>query len=56
VQFGDTREGTTPAERRSGAFRSGRGIEPDEIVVQLQSDLLADRDTMLERARTWLGQ
>ena len=56
VQIGDTREGATPAERRSGAFRSGRGIEPDEVVVQLQSDLLAGKDTMLERARTWLAQ
>lgn len=56
VQIGDTREGATPAERRAGAFRSGRGIDPDEIVVQTQSDLLAGKDTMLERARTWLGQ
>jgi hypothetical protein len=56
VQIGDTREGATPAERRSASFRSGRGIEPDEVTVQLQSDLIAGKDTMLERARTWLSQ
>ena len=56
VQIGDTRAGATAAERISGSFRSGHGIEPDEVVVQLQSDLLAGKDTMLDRARTWLAQ
>jgi hypothetical protein len=56
VQIGDTREGATADERRAGFFRSGHGIDPDEIVVQTQSDLLAGKDTMLERARAWLGQ
>lgn len=56
VQIGDTREGNTPAERLSGSFHSGRGVEPDEVVVQLQSDLLVGRDTMLDRARAWLGK
>lgn len=54
VQIQDSREGQTPPEWKAGAWRSGRGIEPDEIVVQRQSDLVAGRDTMLERARAWL--
>ena len=56
VQITDVRAGATPAERESGVFRSGTGIEPDEVVVQLQSDLLANRDTMLTRARAWVTQ
>lgn len=55
VQMGDTREGNTNAERVAGAWRSGRGVEPDEIVVQTQSDLVAGRDTMLLRAHAWLA-
>lgn len=56
VQFGDTRSGNTPEERIKGVFRSGTGIEPDEVTAQTQSDLLRGRDTMLERARAWLGE
>ncbi len=54
IQIGDTREGLTPDERVKGKWLSGRGVEPDEVVVQLQSDLLVAKDTMLERARAWL--
>ncbi len=32
----------------------GRGVEPDEIVLQRQSDLLAGKDTMVEAALAWL--
>lgn len=56
VQLGDVRAGETPAERVAGAFRSGRGVDPDEIVVETQSDLVTGRDTLLERARAWLAQ
>jgi len=56
VQFGDVRSGTTPEERRAGAWRSGRGVEPDEIVVQLQSDLVLGKDAMLARAHAWLNE
>lgn len=54
VQYGDVRIATTDAQRRSAPFQSGTGIEPDERVAQLQSDLLLGRDTLLERARQWL--
>lgn len=55
VQFGDVRSGATNAERVSGTWHSGRGVEPDELVVQTQSDLLLGRDTMIERARAWMA-
>jgi len=32
----------------------GRGVDPDEIVLQRQSDLLAGKDTMIEAALAWL--
>jgi hypothetical protein len=35
-------------------FRSGRGVQPDEVVLQRQSDALAGRDTQIEAAREWL--
>lgn len=55
VQLGDVRSGATNAERVSGTWHSGRGIDPDELVVQTQSDLVVGKDTMLERARAWLA-
>jgi hypothetical protein len=54
VQFGDVREGRTNQERLRGWWHSGRGIDPDQVIVQRQSDLIANRDTMLEAARAWL--
>ncbi len=56
VQISDTREGATNQERVAGPWHSGTGVDPDEIIVQKQSDLLAGRDTMLERARAWLAE
>ncbi|HEY8073867.1 MAG TPA: hypothetical protein VIF62_07155, partial [Labilithrix sp.] len=56
VQLQDTREGATNQERVAGPWHSGTGVDPDEIIVQKQSDLLAGRDTMLERARAWLAE
>lgn len=35
-------------------FRSGRGVTPDEIVFQRQSDAVVGRDTLIETAREWL--
>ncbi|MBM4374275.1 MAG: hypothetical protein FJ095_04255 [Deltaproteobacteria bacterium] len=32
----------------------GHGVEPDEVVLQRQSDLVAGRDTMVQRAVDWL--
>lgn len=56
VQRSDTRFGSTWDAVTAAPWHSGRGIEPDEIVTQTVSDLLAGRDTMLERARAWLRQ
>ncbi len=38
----------------AGSALIGHGVEPDEIVLQRQSDLLAGKDTMVERAVAWL--
>jgi hypothetical protein len=54
AQRTDARIGATWDEVSAAKWHSGTGIEPDEIVVQSVSDLLKGRDTMLERARTWL--
>jgi hypothetical protein len=54
VQIGDVRLGSSWAEIKAAPWHSGRGIEPDEVIAQTQSDLLAGKDTMLERARAWL--
>lgn len=54
AQRSDARIGATWEQVTAADWHSGRGIEPDEIVVQTVSDLLNGRDTMLERARTWL--
>jgi hypothetical protein len=56
LQRGDTRVGRTWEEITAAPWRSGRGVEPDESVLQTQSDLLLDKDTMLERARAWLRE
>lgn len=37
-------------------FESGPGVDPDEIVLQTQSDALAGKDTLYERAKAWLLQ
>jgi hypothetical protein len=37
-------------------FRSGRGVAPDEIVFQRQSDAIRGRDSQLEAARAWLEE
>jgi hypothetical protein len=56
VQIFDTREGSTNAELLAGAWHSGEGVTPDEVIVQKQSDLVLGKDTMLERARAWLTE
>lgn len=35
-------------------FATGIGVEPDEVVLQKQSDAVAGVDTLLERARAWV--
>lgn len=54
AQRSDARIGATWKEIDAAKWHTGRGIDPDEIVVQTVSDLLNGRDTMVERARAWL--
>lgn len=56
IQRGDTRIGSTWAAVTAAPWQSGRGIEPDERVVQSHADVLADKDTMLDRAKAWLAE
>jgi hypothetical protein len=56
AQRSDARIGSTWEDITAAKWHSGRGIDPDEVVVQTTSDLLAGRDTMLERARAWLRE
>jgi len=37
-----------------GSTHNGTGVEPDEIVLPLQSDLLAGTDTVFARALAWI--
>ncbi|HHH29673.1 MAG TPA: hypothetical protein ENK57_15195 [Polyangiaceae bacterium] len=39
-----------------GSTMNGRGVEPDEIVFPLQSDLMAGKDTVFEAALQWVRQ
>lgn len=40
----------------SGATLNGHGVEPDVVVLPLQSDLVAGRDTLFEAALAWLRE
>ena len=35
---------------------NGRGVEPDEIVFPLQSDLMQGKDTLFDVALQWVRQ
>lgn len=54
LQILDTRFGATAQAARTGEWASGAGVEPDVLVTQKISDLLAGKDTALEAARAWL--
>ena len=56
IQVLDMRFGATPAAARAGAWESGVGVAPDEVVVQTVSDILMDQDTALNAARVWVDQ
>jgi hypothetical protein len=56
VQVLDMRFGPTPADARAAPWESGKGVPPDTVVVQKVSDMLADRDTVLEAAKAWVSQ
>lgn len=38
----------------TGLSRGGRGVEPDEVVLPKQSDLLTGKDTVFEHALAWV--
>lgn len=56
IQVQDARFGSSLDEMKAARWESGHGVEPDEIVAQKLSDILADKDTMLDAARAWLAQ
>ncbi|MBK6519621.1 MAG: hypothetical protein IPG04_37180 [Polyangiaceae bacterium] len=49
IAVGDTLDVT-------GLSRNGRGVEPDFVVVPLQSDLIAAKDTVFEAALAWIRE
>lgn len=56
VQYTDTRFATTLAGVAGARWESGHGVAPDRLVAQTVSDLLRDRDTILEAAAAWLAE
>lgn len=55
LQFQDSRFGKTFGELPSLEWESGKGVAPDQVVAQKQSDALDGKDTMLTAARAWLA-
>jgi hypothetical protein len=56
LQTLDMRFGASFTAAVASPWASGTGVAPDQIVTQKVSDLLAGQDTVLEAAKTWLGQ
>ncbi len=56
IQIQDSRFAKDYASAAANGVRweSGHGVEPDETVVQKQSDILRGEDTLLNTARAWL--
>ena len=52
-QCHDSRFGASPTSS-FGSFESGKGVMPDEVIYQLQSDAIANEDTMIKAAHQWL--
>lgn len=53
-QYHDSRFFTGEGDFSKSSFTSGRGIGPDEVVYQKQSDALLEVDTAVEAAKQWL--
>lgn len=53
VQLQDTLFLSNPSDTNL-QFATGRGVEPDEVIYQRQSDALLGRDTLLDAATTWV--
>jgi hypothetical protein len=56
VQYTDTRFGATLADVPGARWESSHGVAPDVVVAQTVSDLLSNRDTILEAANKWLAE
>jgi len=53
-QFHDSRFYDGEGNLVGASYTSGRGVGPDEVVYQKQSDALVDVDTVVEAAEEWL--
>jgi len=56
MQVLDMRFGATLAAAEAATWQSGQGVVPDQVVLQKVSDILANKDTVLTAAQTWLAQ
>lgn len=56
VQYTDTRFAPTMAAMKTARWESGHGVVPEQSVAETVSDLLRDRDTILEAAAQWLSE
>lgn len=54
IQIQDSRFGKDYGGAQTARWESGHGVEPDEIVMQKQSDIFRGEDTLLNTARAWL--
>jgi hypothetical protein len=54
TQVLDFRYGSTLSAAMSASWSSGVGVQPDQVVTQKLSDLLAGQDTVLLAAEAWL--
>ncbi len=55
IQIQDSRFATDYTSAQTARWESGHGVEPDQIVVQKQSDILKGEDTLINVARAWLA-
>jgi len=53
-QYHDSRFFADESDFSQSSFTSGRGVGPDEVVYQKQSDALVEVDTAVEAAKQWL--
>ncbi len=56
IQYQDSRFGANADALPSVDWESGKGVAPDEVVTQKQSDALNGTDTLLKVARAWLAK
>jgi hypothetical protein len=56
IQVLDMRFGATFGDLAAEPWASGKGVAPDQVVVQKLSDLVAGQDTLVNAALAWLTQ